>query len=87
MQAIKTAYCGPTNTKGSRVIAKCDAGKVVVGWDYSCGIEPNHKLAVDALLAKLEWGGSWWGGQLPDGGYAWVCVGNDRDAPTVAVHR
>jgi hypothetical protein len=72
MQAIQTKYHGPTNTRGSRLTAKCDAGRVVVSYNHSMNGQQNHRAAAIALAAKLDWDGDWQGGQLPDGSYAWT---------------
>ncbi len=31
---VEIKYLGPTNTKGSRIRAKCNQGSVIVGYDY-----------------------------------------------------
>lgn len=31
MQAIETRYHGPTNTRGARVSARCEAGRITLG--------------------------------------------------------
>lgn len=73
MQAISTKYLGPTNHRGGRVKAKCQAGSVTVEWDHARGIEENHDAACRALLIKLGWTlangykGTWSGGGTPDG--------------------
>ena len=58
-QAITTKYLGPTNHRGSRVKATCDAGSLTVPWDYALNVEDNHAAAVNALAAKLDWKGRW----------------------------
>jgi hypothetical protein len=55
MQAIVTTYCGPTNTQGSRIIAKCQAGRIVHHFDYGLGVEGNHHAAAEKLVRKLGW--------------------------------
>lgn len=55
MQAIITKYLGPTDTRGGRVKAKCDAGSVTVSWDHALDIELNHRAAALALITKLGW--------------------------------
>lgn len=55
MQAIRTRYSGPTNTRGSRIHAKCEAGSLSVSYDHSLNSEENHKAACDALIKKLDW--------------------------------
>ena len=55
-QAIETRYVGPTNHRGSRVIATTPGGaRMVSAWDYALGIEGNHRAAAEALRAKLDW--------------------------------
>ena len=79
MQAIKTRFVGPTNTKGSRVKASCDAGTVTLSWDYSVGSEGNHQKAAMALLNKIHsqsghfdgWKGPWVGATY-NGDTYWV---------------
>lgn len=72
MQAIQTKYVGPTNYRGTRIIARADAGRIVHHYDYSLGDIGNHKAAAHALADKLGWGGTWVGGNLPDGTMGWV---------------
>lgn len=81
MQAIETTYCGPTDHRGSRVIAKCEAGRVVVEWDYALNSDENHRAAAEALSAKLGWDQGWHGkmvsGGLPGRGWAHVFTGRE----------
>ena len=53
MQAIVTKFHGPTNRLGARIKASCERGSLTVSWDYSLGIEANHRAACEALLAKF----------------------------------
>lgn len=55
MQAIVTKHLGPTNTRGSRVIARCEAGSLTVPWNWSFNITQNHRLAAQQLRDKLGW--------------------------------
>jgi len=53
---IITRYLGPTNCRGSRVVAthKRDNGQTwrkVLGWDHALNSEENHQAAAEALLA------------------------------------
>jgi hypothetical protein len=74
MQAIVTTYCGPTNTKGSRIIARCQAGSVTHHYDYALNTERNHHAAAEKLIRKLGWtpdqgkgyAGQWVAGHLPN---------------------
>lgn len=72
-QAIVTKYLGPTNARGSRVKATCQAGSVTLSWDDALDSEANHHAAAQALARKLGWSGRLIGGGLPDGtGNAYV---------------
>lgn len=71
--AIQTRYAGPTNYRGARVIARAQAGRIVVPWDHALNVEDNHLAAARAFAAKWCWAGTWHGGALVDGsGYAFV---------------
>ena len=76
MQAIKTRYCGPTDTKGSRIRASCDGGSLYVSYDHALDPEENHCAAVKALCDKLCWDAArFFGGSLDSGRYmVWVPV-------------
>jgi len=79
-QAITTKFLGPTNFRGSRVKATCQAGTLTVQWEDAWDVEKNHTHAAEALASRLGWIGddSDWqlvGGGLPDGtGNAYVLV-------------
>ena len=55
MQAIRTRYHGPTNSTGSCIRAKCEAGAIRMPYDYALNIDGNHKAACAELLKKLGW--------------------------------
>lgn len=73
-QAIQTRYHGPSNVKGSRITARCDAGRITVEWDHRLNPHENHEAAARALMAKLDWHGAIAGGVLHDGSKVWVFV-------------
>ena len=79
MQSIQTKFLPCTNFRGSRVKAWCEAGSIVLSWDYALGVAENHAAAASALAEKLGWvGGNYGalvGGCLPIGGYAFVFTG------------
>jgi len=54
-QAIKTSYVSPTNYRGARIIAKCDAKKITVSYDYSSSPDANHAAAANKLVEELGW--------------------------------
>ncbi len=55
MQAIETVYLGPTNTKGSRIRAKCAANSKIYNWDHELNPEENHIAAANKLIKHLNW--------------------------------
>lgn len=54
-QSIETHYCGPTDTKGGRIVAKAEAGRIVVSWDHAIGVAENHARAALMLASKFGW--------------------------------
>lgn len=74
MQAIITKWIGPSNVRGSRVKASCDAGSVTLSWDHSLNIEHNHHTAALKLCAKLGWTGKLASGGMPKAGYCYAFV-------------
>lgn len=54
-QGIVTRYHGPTDRKGSRISATCDAGRVIVSYDHALNSFRNHREAARALAIKLGW--------------------------------
>ena len=79
-QAIVTKYHPATNVRGSRVSARCDAGRIIRSWDHSLGVEGNHRAVAAELIARLGWTsefyGEWSLGGLPGAGY--VAVFHER---------
>ena len=54
MQTITTSYAGPTNTRGSRIMAKSWLKNKAFGWDYSLNSEANHKAAAQQMVDLLN---------------------------------
>ena len=54
-QAITTSYRGPTDTRGSRVVARCEAKRIAVEWDDALDSASNHAAAALQLMADLGW--------------------------------
>jgi hypothetical protein len=80
MVAIITKFLGPTNSRGSRILVKSDAGKVsriTVSWDHALNPEDNHLAAAQEYVKRNEWDkdcyGRIVGGGIPHG-YAFVFV-------------
>ena len=55
MQAIQTKWYPPTNTRGSYIQAKCEAGSIKFSPNTTQGIEFDHRLVAEALVKKLGW--------------------------------
>mgnify|MGYP003344477924 CR=1 FL=1 len=65
---IKTKFIGPTNTRGARIKATCQAGSVTIAYPYDLSSADVHWAAAKALIEKL---GLMWGSQFT--------VGSDND--------
>jgi len=74
-QAIETRYMRPTNTRGGRIKAVAWGGSVTIPYPNDCSIENAHKLAAQALIAKMGWDGTFaQGGNAKGDGYYFVNV-------------
>lgn len=74
MQAIQTKFLPCTNTKPNRIKSECQAGVLIVSWDYGLNVEDNHKRACVEHMNKLGWYNGFNSGQLKDGSYAHVLI-------------
>jgi len=80
MQAITTKYIGPSNTKGSRIKATCDAGSITIPYPHELSGEEAHAQAAMALCRKLQWTAAegykadWVCGRSSISGYTFVYV-------------
>lgn len=72
MQAIQTKYFGPTNFRGARIKAKCEALSRTYHYDHSLNLQENHEVAAKMLQAELGWEGFFETGGLPNGDYCHV---------------
>jgi hypothetical protein len=80
-QAIETTAHGPTDFKGLRYTARCQAKRLTVSCDHSKTSTWNHTNAARLLAEKMDWQGAWFGGAKADGkGYAFVQVDCDNAA-------
>lgn len=79
-QAIVTKFLPTTNTKPGRVKATCQARSLIVSWDHGLDVDANHSVAAQALATAMGWGGTWHGGAMPSGGYAFVVSVDCRSA-------
>lgn len=64
---IETTYKGPTNSRGSRVVASVPSTRIVVPWDYALNPDDNHAEAARQLAAKLGWPEPTHGGNTRNG--------------------
>lgn len=73
-QAIATKYLGPTDHRGARIKATCDAKSITFGWNYELGTVENHAHAARMLATDLGWDGDWYMGSptVTPGGYVFV---------------
>ena len=89
MQAIITTYKFATNTRGSRILARCTRGSISVSYDHDLDTDFNHIAAAQALVNRFikedqlsrsehpidnPWNRDRAVGQLPSGSYAHVFV-------------
>lgn len=59
MKAITTRYLGPTNYKGSRVVADDgDGNRITLGWQHAPNSDDNHAHAARALCQSMGWSGT-----------------------------
>ena len=78
MQAIRTQYRGPTDTRGSHIVATSYKARTVYPYDHELDLDDNH-----ARAAELHAGKAWrtdapvrlTSGALPDGSHAHVVAG------------
>lgn len=54
-RCIITRYAGPTNTRGSRIIANVYGKRVTFPWDHAESIEDNHAMAAVYAARKTGW--------------------------------
>lgn len=52
MLAITTTYRGPTDTRGSRILASCSGRRILVGYESALGVEENHLAAAREFLRR-----------------------------------
>ena len=71
MQAIRTRYYGPSDTRGTRITAKCEGGSLTIPRNYSLDVEQDHARAAQKLAERLGWDGVYHGGSF-GGDYYWT---------------
>lgn len=79
MKAITTKFYGPTNARGSRIIASDEDGnKVTVHYDHALNPCEMHALAARTLCKKMRWHGVLLQGSLKTG-YVFVWFDGSND--------
>lgn len=81
MQAIRTKFVGPTNTRGSRIIATSYKFRTVMPYDHELDIDANHERAA-VLHAVKAWTSpvTLKAGVLPDSSRAHVIITRNGEA-------
>ena len=87
MQSIQTKYLPATDSKGSRIKAKCARGSITIPLDYGLSGDETHRAAVYALVLRFTnedfysqgipretnfWNREFVSGSLPDGSMAHI---------------
>ena len=76
MQAILVKYHGPTDTRGTRLTARAEAGRITLPRDYALNVDEDARRAAVVLCEKLGWNAeSLVGGGLPNGDRVFVFAG------------
>lgn len=84
MKAILARYLGPTDTRGSRIVATAEGGhRLTIGIDNRYDVDKNADQAAEKLARDAGWldGGAYRlvGGGLPDGDRCYVLVPDTAD--------
>lgn len=75
MKAITTKYVGPSNVRGSRIIASDgDGHRAITTYESALDSDANHAAAALKLCEKMEWGGTLVGGHSLRQGRSGVMV-------------
>ena len=75
MEAIKTRFLGPTDTKGARIKASWSKGNLTIPYPYEMDRQGGHQQAARLLFSR-DFGGNivFATGHLPDGTYVHVMI-------------
>lgn len=74
---IKTKFIGPTNYRGARIKATCQAGSVTIPYPYHESSSNSHWIAAQTLIQKcgFNWGNKFTVGSDNNGYYFIPCDG------------
>jgi hypothetical protein len=80
-QAIETKFYGPTNSSGSRIVAKAWAGSKKTHYNHALNADQNHLQAAKALADKMGWDAAldWWRAR----GWQRLCVCQCDEQPRI----
>ena len=80
MKAILTKYMGPTESRGSRVVAYTTDQRVSIPYDSSLDDYEVYEKAAHALMRKMGWSGRIVGGSYKNNWiFVFVPSGDGRD--------
>lgn len=73
MQTIITKYLGPTNHKGSRIVARNSGNgkRITLSYNHALSSDQNHMEAARALKDRLGWTDDLLGGHT-EPGMVWI---------------
>ena len=79
MEAIKTSFLGPTDTKGARIKASWSKGSLTIPYPYESDRHDGHQQAARLLFSRdfsRDFGDNivFATGHLPDGTYVHVMI-------------
>jgi hypothetical protein len=70
MKAIRVHYVGPSECRGSRIIADDgDGHRIVMPYDHALNLDELYKAAAYALRDKMQWEGEMVGGGYKNAEY------------------
>jgi len=73
MKAITTRFLSPTESRGARIKASCEAGTFTSPYDYALDGQAAHRQVAEELVRRLGWScGPLLGGHLANGDYVFV---------------
>ena len=76
--AIETRYLGPSNYRGSRIVASDgDKNRATISYPYVLNSDEAHALACRTVRDKMGWKGDMVGGGF-DGDMYWVFTADCR---------
>jgi hypothetical protein len=55
MQAFRSEYLPPTDSKGGRIKVNCSAGSRVYPYDHSLNAPQAHRAAAVEFATELDW--------------------------------